>query len=592
MSDPFNLPKLLLLTILTFVASIMFVVEFRFLDTLKNLRGYRLTYAYCLAIFLISVSFSLFSDSHRIARSLLGGVNRNNGILYYWAVGLMAFILLAQMRDLKSNRQIEKNFLVVGSILAAYGFVQFIGKDFITLSNPFNRIVITLGNPNFSASILAILGIALLSFAFEKLKSKVISPMSVVLLVLSALLAFLSWATESLQGPLIYVFGFWLLLIRQFTFNQNIFKKTAWLMFTLVGVIIALFSFSGQSPLGASFEQYTLKLRFIYASYGLKALVEHPIFGLGADEYLQAFLKYRSPDFINNYGLSTVTDNAHSVPVNIGANFGALAMFMFLILLVIVLLKATHILFFRVNSTVASTILSITSILLILQSLLSIEQIGLGCATWAFGAMLLQEENLEEVKGKLRNHDALRRQNKLADYVREIATIIIAFGFIFTLQFNREDVAWKNIVYLQYTNDSDAAFVLGELRKLTDLTLSEPRKVAPMINNLLKTGDQETTYALVNSSFSSNPGNAVAVELMANVKKYQGLIQEELLLLEKLSNLDPSNYETLFKYGEAAQAAGKKELAKSIFRSVIELAPLSTTAELSQGKLETLMNKN
>jgi tetratricopeptide (TPR) repeat protein len=592
MSDPFNLPKLMLLILLAFVAISMFFVEVRVFATLKRIKGIDLLYLSILGFFLISITFSLSANSHDLMRSLLGGVNRNNGLLYYLSMGFVAFVIVCQSRDKGLNSQIRSGFYLTSFVLAVYGFIQFSNIDFVKLENPYNRITGTLGNPNFSSSAFAIFGVALLFFAFNELGHRKHSFLVYMLFTVSISLAFLSWATESLQGILIYSLGGWLTFIRFLTVQRSKAMKISSLLLTLLGMSISIFSFLGLGPFGAALEQYTLKLRSIYASYGLKALAEKPLTGLGADEYLQAFLKYRSPEFIDSYGIGTVTDNAHSVPINIGANFGIIAMISFLILQLIVIFKSLKCLFFTTKASAESSVLSLISLLLILQSWLSIEQIGLGCAMWLFGAMVIQGEAIDIKKEAEESRHSARRNSPLASHVREVATILLAFGFIPLLQFDREDKAWKNIVYLNYSNDSDASFVFAEFRKLSSITLSEPRKVAPLVDNLLKTGDQETTFALIESNYLANPRSAMSVELMANVRAFQGLIPDELQLLKEVVALDPLNYKTLYKYGKALQTSGDRVLATSIYREVIDLAPKSEEARLAQIELGNIANDN
>ena len=593
MSDPFNLPKLILLILLAFVAISMFFIEVRFLEALKQVKGLNIAYLIFLGLFLTAISLSLTSDSHDVMRSLLGGVNRNNGVLYYLSLGLIIVVIFLQPREKKLNSQIKSSLYFASVVLVIYGFVQFTNNDFIKLANPYNRITSTLGNPNFSSSSFAIIGVALLIFALNELGYRKNSFFVYFLFFLSISLGFLSWATESLQGLLIYALGCWIILIRFVTAQRSRVMRISSLLLTLLGITISIVSFLGLGPLGAVLEQYTLKLRSIYASYGLMALTEKPLTGLGADEYLQAFLKYRSSEFIDSYGIGTVTDNAHSVPVNIGANFGVIAMISFLGLQLIVIFKSIKRLFFMANTSVESAAISLISLLLIFQSWLSIEQIGLGCAMWLFGAMVMQEEEPEDIKKEAQTIKRFtKRDNALANHVREIATILVAFSIIPLLQFDREDKAWKNIVYLNYSNDSDASFVLGEFRKLSSITLSEPRKVAPLVDNLLKTGDQETTFGLIESNYASNPRSAVSVELMANVREFQGMTADQLQLLKKVVELDPLNYETLYKYGKAVQASGNEVLAASIFRDVIEFAPRSEEARLAQIELEKITSDN
>jgi hypothetical protein len=182
MSDPFNLPKLMLLCLLAVVAISTFLIEVRFFEALKQVKGLNLAYLIILGLFLTTIALSLTSDSHDVMRSLLGGVNRNNGVLYYLSLGLIIVVIFLQPREKRLNSQIKSSLYFVSVVLVIYGFVQFTNNDFIKLANPYNRITSTLGNPNFSSSSFAIIGVALLIFASKEFIFRVLLIFSVIFL--------------------------------------------------------------------------------------------------------------------------------------------------------------------------------------------------------------------------------------------------------------------------------------------------------------------------------------------------------------------------------------------------------------------------
>jgi apolipoprotein N-acyltransferase len=168
--------------------------------------------------------------------------------------------------------------------------MQLFHVDFARLSNPYNRIVVTFGNPNFSSAAFGLFGVAMLFLAISNHPNQRKQYASPLLWVLSLTLAFLSWATESLQGLLIYLLGSWLVFLRVRISRAKSLTKILSLVFTACSLFFALYSLLGLGPIGQIVEQYTLKLRLTYASYGLHSIATHPLTGLGSDEYLQAFL--------------------------------------------------------------------------------------------------------------------------------------------------------------------------------------------------------------------------------------------------------------------------------------------------------------
>jgi hypothetical protein len=47
--------------------------------------------------------------------------------------------------------------LLVSIFISSYAYLQSTGQDFVNWNNPYNSIIVTLGNPNFASAIMAVL---------------------------------------------------------------------------------------------------------------------------------------------------------------------------------------------------------------------------------------------------------------------------------------------------------------------------------------------------------------------------------------------------------------------------------------------------
>lgn len=587
-TDPINLPKLIVLWTIAFTSVSLFVLLRKYRLPLiinGNLRIFLLLYL----LLMFSMSLFGFLGSDNSVRAFFGAPGRNNGLIYYLSIISISLLVLMSSVGRNELAYLRKVILWTSVIFGFYCTLQFLNADPIGWSNPYNRIIGTLGNPNFSSSALATFSIFWL---YEGLRKYRVSAKIGFSYVVTALyFAFLAWATQALQGLVIVSVG---VIIVTYVFLREKWpnKILPWITIFCVGsaMLFMFVSFIGLGPLGSALEQYTLKLRSVYASIGLKAMFDSPFYGVGVDNYNSAFRLYRTPEFVSQYGVGLNADNAHSTPAQIGATFGLLVFVLYIVLHSVVAIRALRIINSRDNGLIFEKSIAILWILIFAQSLLSIEVIGLGVLNWFLGAVMLSLTYLDgnsitNKDGKKNKGPGHRQSLPLWAGAATIGLFCISLSPVALLA--REDSAYKNIFALTMQNPSDKDWVRLQYGKLTPLTLLEPMKVSRILENMFNSDMNEEIKDVIFQVYEANPRDVAANELMATYYRNNGQVESELKVREGLSKLDPVNYQLELNLAKIYADQGQKLKLQNSVSKILSIAPNSEEAKVARELLKS-----
>ena len=161
LEDPFNSPKLWLLVIFgSWIAGLLLTAKKSEFSQDKTLLSIILTIfigSFAIAAILTDVKYT----------AIFGEVQRRTGLIAYV---FFALYLYASAKFFRYN-SIHLLF-VANTILATafvlYGFIQSTGNDFVEWNNPYNSIILTLGNPNFASALMAISAMLCFTTAFNQ----------------------------------------------------------------------------------------------------------------------------------------------------------------------------------------------------------------------------------------------------------------------------------------------------------------------------------------------------------------------------------------------------------------------------------------
>ncbi len=575
LTDPINIPKLLALLPFAITAVILFLALKKYSDVSK-LTGAEKTNFGAYSVLALSMTISGFLGSENYIRVFFGTTGRNNGLLYYLAALTLALLLLRlAIREMEVD-YLEKVLIWTSLPFAVYCGIQFLDLDPVEWTNSYSRVIGTLGNPNFSSSALATFAVFWLYLFFRAKNQRLIQKVFFLVPVITML--FLSWTTDSLQGLIVFALG--ASLVTYISIREK-YSSALIPYFFFIGGGLALSllfaSFLGAGPLGGALEQYTLKLRGWYASFGIRAMLDSPLTGVGVDNYISAFRSFKSEEFVSEYGSVLSSNNAHSTPAQVGATFGLVVFLIYTIIHIWILYKALKIISSRDTSDFYLKGICLVWILIFAQSLLSIEIIGLGIMNWVLGAVILSARtkvgNMES--GEAKSIGKKQKTKQLPAWTGSVTIASLLIGVIPAVWVTREDKAFQNISLIQIYDEKSKDIVRQEFTKLSNLTLFYPNNIDRIAGNLFQADMSLELQKAVENLYRVESKNAYAADLISTYYKNTNQFPKEIEIREKLRILDPWNLKLELALAQAYSTVGNESKVEESINRIKSLAPES-----------------
>jgi O-antigen ligase len=371
--DPMNLPKMTLLAV-GGLLSLAFVF-----NSQKSLISKQQKHLLVLTVgFQLLLLVNLLYSGRSIVENFYGISGRNTGVLTYLALSslMLASSLASSSQFVKTFRSV---FFAIGVILFFYGLIQFAGLEPFPYVNVYaNNVFGTFGNPNFQSAFMGILGtVAIVTLFDHELSVKV----RALICGISLASFFGIYSTNSWQGFFNLFAGVatGLILI---LFRSKRYKAASLLLSgsILAGVMVGLGIFA-KGPLADLIGKASLEARRLYWDAAVQIMKSNPVFGVGFDGFGDWYRRGRSEDAaLNNGGL--LSSSAHNVALDIGVGGGFPVLFIYLCLIVLALWKIVQNLKSTQGVTVAYISICSAWVSYQAQSLISINQIGLGIIGW------------------------------------------------------------------------------------------------------------------------------------------------------------------------------------------------------------------
>jgi hypothetical protein len=380
-TDPVNTPKFVALGVVGSAAIMVLVGSLK--SRLKSNMPLVLLSTFFFAASLVSTSAS----SAPVSQILYGSYGRNNGLLTY--VFLMFLILSAAVFRRKSSFDlVVKSLITAGVINILYCLWVISFGDFIGWDNPYGNILGTFGNPNFIGAFLGIIFSTLFALVLDSNSPKTYRLLALGLLPICG---FEIIDSSAIQGRVVALFGSAIVLFLFLRSKFNVFVLAGYSAVTMLVGVVALLGALQIGPLTEYVYKRSVSLRGQYWQAGWNTGQERPLTGVGMDAFGDWYRRTRDVQALELPGVNTVVNAAHNVPLDIFA-FGGWPLFLCLsfiafsgIALVKVLMRSKK--FDLVFAVLASAWAGYQ-----LQSVISINQIGLAVWGWILGGALIGYE--------------------------------------------------------------------------------------------------------------------------------------------------------------------------------------------------------
>jgi O-antigen ligase len=475
---------------------------------------------------------------------LWGVFSRANGSLTLIAFALLALVTF-NLSDETFMLKVARFSQWVLTFEVGYGLLQWAGKDPVDWVNPYSPIILTVGNPNFAASLLSVL--SLLNLGNLRTSSTKTSIYGTYTIILSALAIFISYLTSSIQGLTAFfasVILFALFAALKSKLNQT-YKVAIFSFFILLSIPVIL-GFLNIGPLAARIYQYTLAVRLQYWQVGVDIVRNNPFFGVGPDQYGDSYLLYRKSEFVKEYGFFLFTNNAHNVVIQWSATVGLLAGLILLTIFLLVFIRTSRMILKEKTFDTRKTLFLVAWVAYFLQSLISIEQIGIAVWGWLLTGTLLglpdpspavvvQEKISKSKKNSLPTNDS--------NVIHVFLIPIIVFSLIPSSSFVRNDVRLKQSFQIPGGSaDNPEAVNRGNyVLKVADDFLGMRDYTNLVVKNFLAVGPSSYAQRAAEIATSKNPDNSEAWNWLSETRARSGDLLGSILALKQSVLLDPWN---------------------------------------------------
>lgn len=379
-TDPINLPKMVVVVILG-TACLGSLMNQRFLQQFKKMKFLALLSV----LFVIQLLAVLIFSGRSISQGLYGTSGRNTGFLTYLSLLFVcvAFALVSNERFLV---QFRMTLSIVGCILLLYGVIQFVGLEPFPYINIYaNNVFGTFGNPNFQSAFIGILGAFSFTIVFD---SSLTKSRRIFFGLISIFTLFGIYSTNSWQGFFNLAAGVVVaVVLLLFRMNRTRFAVTV-LSIAIFGTLTIALGILNFGPLASTLAKASLAARRLYWEAAVNLMSQHPLLGIGFDGFGDWYRRGRSEEAaLQNSGL--ISDSAHSVPLDIGSSGGFPLLTIYLAIIGLTVFSIIKVV--RINSGLSVTFIALAASWFSCQaqSIISINQIGLGIVSWALSGLII-----------------------------------------------------------------------------------------------------------------------------------------------------------------------------------------------------------
>jgi hypothetical protein len=493
------------------------------------------------AVFLLAGLNAILNSSAPLVQNIYGAYGRNTAFVTYV---LLVFTLLsaAVLRSKKSFSLLIWGLLGAGIVNVIYCLWVIIFGDFIPWNNPYGNILGTFGNPNFIGAFLGLFAASLVAFSLTTGVN--------ILYRLLALVVFLVSVYEiidsnAIQGRVVVAAG--LGIVGFYLVRSKILSVFAQIAYVAAAGVAGTFALLGAlqiGPLTPYIYKTSVSLRGQYWLAGWNMGSDHPLTGVGFDTYGDWFRRARDEQALILPGPNTTTNAAHNVPFDVFA-FGGWPLFipylLILLLAVLAIVKVT--LRTRAYDGVFVT-LTTAWVCYQLQSVISINQIGLAIWGWLFGGVLIayeiatrpkpveDSEKSQPDKGS-KSRMVKKKQSETIFSSTLVAVVGAVIGLLIAVPPYSGDAKWRSAIASQNVEQVEAALVPSYLNPMNSFKYTS----AVQLLEGSKLNDLALKYAKIAVEF--NPDHYDSWRVLYFITS--STPEDKALALENMKRLDPNN---------------------------------------------------
>jgi len=573
LEDPFNSPKFWVLCISGSWLLGYLITDVKNLISSKQNR----THLLLLALFVFSLLVSaIFTDVK--FNAFFGETQRRLGFITYFFFAIY-MIVTAKLCKLEVISKVYYINFLLGTLLGIYGIMQVLGKDPIKWNLTVNRVIGTLGNPNFASATMALIACICTSAIFISSFSKFFRLLNILL---ALILLFEINASNSIQGLVAYSAGTGVLFI-VLLYEKNKFLGHAGLfIYTFTGAV-AILGMLQVGPLKDLLYKSSVTVRGYYWNAGIQMLKQNPFTGVGVDRYGAFFKEYRKPEYSLNYGFDITSTNAHNTFIEFFATAGVIVGICYLLLnLYIIFCGVKLIIQSSGDSKLKITGLFAAWIVFFSQSIISIDNPGTTIWGWVLGGAVIglslkELEKREDIEQKTKVRSNYNSTQSIQVVVSSLFALI---SIIFISFLYRGEIAtYQARSYYNVQNPQDSPRFEPMVQKVNTIPFIDPTSKLGLAELLAQTGKTGAAVVTIDKLLVKDPRNQYMLNTRAALSEYLKDYRKAIEFRLRIEKYDPWNAKNKLQLGVDYKNIGNFSSMVEYKEKILKFAPNSEEAK-------------
>ena len=488
-----------------------------------------------IALLVITMLNAVFNSATPLTQNLYGVFGRNTGLIAYLLLASVA-IGAALLRQKKSFQYLIWALLFSGTINVLYCGWAIVFGDFIGWNNPYGSILGLFGNPNFIGAFLGMFISGAVAITIGNIHDW---RYPAFLIPLSYLALYEIFQSKAIQGLVVTAAG---LAIIGFYLVRSLSKGAAFTtLYTMAVGVVGAFALGGalqKGPLSSLIYKKSVSLRGTYWETGIEMAKAHPFTGVGMDSYGNYYRQFR-PDraLVDTPGVGTTTNAAHNVVIDFFAYGGYPLLLTYLAVIGVgfwAILRVT----LRARAYDGLFVaLAVTFLTYQLQSIISINQVGLAIWGWVLVGALVAYEYITRPVGEAPVVKRATKQKELIFSPQLVGGIGLVIGAIIAAPPIAADSKWKSALESKNANTVESALTPSYLSP------SDSYRYALAVQTFESSQLYDLAYKYAQIGVEFNPEASDAWRMLHAVSKSTQADKD--LALANMKRLDPKNTDVL-----------------------------------------------
>jgi O-antigen ligase len=570
-ADPFNAPKLWLLIVSSAWIS-GYLLNFRKKNETLRTNNQKIL-NYLLVAFQLAAMWALINSDVKIT-AFFGENMRKIGFVTYFCFSVFMYFS-AKYSIIEQYKKFYMYSSVTGLLFLFYGILQASGNDFVKWVNPYNSIIGTLGNPNFAAAFLALFAVLFFSISFIKEFNLIIRYLCGLT---SGVFIYCIQLSDARQGILAAAVGLGFFVCTLVYLRNRIFGLLL-IVFSLILSTFVVLAMLQKGPLQDLIYKDSVSIRGYYWRAGINMFKDNFFTGVGLDRYGAYFKEFQDLNYGLKIGFDITSTNAHNIPIQIFATGGIFLGLTYLLLMLFIFytgLKSIR--KFEGDHRVYFLALFSAWLTYQAQSIVSIENIGLGIWGWILGGMIIGLSD--------RSSDVNLEINTRTSKSVSIQPILSFLVLIPTIVIVSKLVSVDNTMYqaqINYNPENPETLVYA--KKVLDTQFMDNEYKYSAANMMLRANGVDQGIVALQDLMKSDPRNTYYMLALAQALEYQTRNNESIIVREKITTVDPHNVKNYLQLGRLYKLSGDFYRADQMRQKLISLAPNTEQAKAAQVEL-------